>query len=57
MISWLLLVELAGFCYCIGRAADHFGQVHLRDAVERHDGAPGGEREIKDHFLDLVGDM
>jgi hypothetical protein len=23
MISWLIIIELAGFSYCLGRAVDH----------------------------------
>jgi hypothetical protein len=35
MISWLLLIELAGFCYCIGQAADHLSRVHIPDQVKK----------------------
>jgi hypothetical protein len=34
MISWLLLIELAGFCYYIGRAADHLGCVAVPDQLK-----------------------
>jgi len=34
MISWLLIIELAGLTYCIGRAADHLGQVHVPDQIK-----------------------
>ena len=26
MISWLLIIELPGFCYCLGRAIDVWKQ-------------------------------
>jgi hypothetical protein len=34
MISWLLIIELAGVTYCIGCAADHLAQVHIPDQLK-----------------------
>jgi hypothetical protein len=34
MISWLLIIELAGVTYCIGRAADHLGCVTVPDQLK-----------------------
>jgi len=34
MISWLLIIELAGFSYCIGQAADHLGRLTVPDQTK-----------------------
>jgi hypothetical protein len=47
MISSLLLIELAGFSYCIAHAADHLGKMTMPDQLKGSDSLFGARTGLR----------